>query len=54
MSDTLQQELAKFANETGRTILEWIELWNNDQIDKTDPGVAELHARAVELAGQLP
>lgn len=48
MSD-LNERLAAFAMETGRTASEWLELWREGRIAKTE-AAQERYERAVMLA----
>ena len=48
---TLQERLARFASETGRTAMEWLDAWNTGQIARTD-AATERYEQATELAAE--
>lgn len=48
MATDLNEQLATFANETGRTVTEWLELWRAGRIAQTAAAL-ERYERAVML-----
>lgn len=49
----LQERLAKFANETGRTVPEWLAAWRSGLLDKKSTGAKGRYAQALALETEI-